>query len=771
MDCIPEKAASRKLIFSAKQIQLTSAFPTVNGKKRSWRFSARTETGQRLAGMTGVSVRDHFVSPDGLKLTREVWQGSDRRCVMLRCILRNDSGKDLPLEAVRILDCASLDLASVPAKDWRAFLDQASPMDGMPSAVRLGVLDDSYAMAVSGAVWDMADMEKTRKADPHEIAFNNFMIADAGEKTPVLCAGFVEFDRHYNDLNIGTDSSRTKFDHLTADAVFGCVLPAGTERATSYFLLTSADSFNEVQERYDDIAGKLANVVTMPLKQPPAIGCTWHFYGGNICEKTVLRELQAIRKRRIPLDVYLIDDFWEPCYGDWNAIPERFPHGMGYLADRIRAAGMIPGIWTGPFAVKEQSETAKTHDFFFRNESGEKIRFFGDYMIDPTAPGALEWITELFSRLHKDYGFCYFKLDKLDFCHSTWRGVKPVCHDRSVTPVEAYRRMIAAIRNAVGPESFICICGGHFGASIGLCNTQRSSGDTYGRWCFDINGQPLPIEEIRFKQTAARLHWRRIWYTNADGMEIRRRAEPQNAEKDFGLSVGLMTDDEAVLSSIKHYFTGGILMCGESLTDVTDDRLALYRHVIPSVNTRTSAADPFHPWAPTQFVTPIRCPDTGLGAWNTVSITNITPAPVSPVLKLNGDVLAGLNGKTFLLFELITGTFLGTVMRGRSVKLPQQPAHSGRIVRIIPADGRNSGDMVLLGSDLHYSGGMEIIVWKQQKDTVRGVLKTPWTQYPVVLTVLRGSEVRKFTLKPDTVDFTLSWDRGRPQKMTENSKK
>jgi len=755
MNCTPEKNASRKLNFTAKQIGLSSAFPAVNAEKRSWRFAARTEVDQRIAGMPGVSVRDTFHSPDGLRLTREVWRGADQRCVMLRCVLRNDSGKDLKLESIRVLDCASLNIASAPAKNLRAFLDQASPMDGMPSAVRLGELDDSYAMAVSGAVWDMADMEKAREADPCGIAFSNFMIADAGDKTPVLCAGFVEFDRHYNDMNIGTDPSRTKFDHLTADAVFNCILPAGTERATSYFLLTSANTFNEAQNLYDDIAGSLANVEVMPSKQPPAIGCTWHFYGGNICEKTVLNELKAIKKRCVPLDVYLIDDFWEPFYGDWNAIPELFPHGMGYIADKISEAGMIPGIWTGPFAVKEKSETAKTHDFFFKNEAGENVLFFGDYMIDPTAPGALEWITELYSRLHKDYGFCYFKLDKLDFCHSKWRGVKPVCHDRSVTLVEAYRRMIAAIRNAVGPDSFICICGGHYGASIGLGDTQRSSGDTYGRWNFDINGKPLPIEEIRFKQTAARLHWRRIWYTNADGMEIRRRPEAQNAKKDFGLSVGLMTDDEAVLSSVKHYFTGGILMCGESLADISDDRLALYRHVIPSVNARTIVADPFHPWAPTQFVTQIRYPNIGLGEWNTVSITNITADAVEPVLKLNGDVLAGLNGKNFLLFELITGTFLGSASRGKAVKLPSQPAHSGRIVKVIPADGIKPDDIVLLGTDLHYSGGLEIFYWNQEKNAVDGVLKTPWTQYPVTLTVLRGDTVRRFTLKPGTLDFTV----------------
>jgi len=45
----------------------------------------------------------------------------------------------------------------------------------------------------------------------------------------------------------------------------------------------------------------------------------------------------------------IVDDAWENMVGDWEP-NERLPSGMGGLAEAIRDAGCVPGIWVAPFA-------------------------------------------------------------------------------------------------------------------------------------------------------------------------------------------------------------------------------------------------------------------------------------------------------------------------------------------------------------------------------------------------------------------------------------
>jgi len=321
---------------------------------------------------------------------------------------------------------------------------------------------------------------------------------------------------------------------------------------------------------------------------------------------------------------------------------------------------------------------------------------------------------------------------------------------------------VETIRRAIGPDSFLCVCGGHYGASVGLADTQRNSGDTYGKWGYtNPKGLFVPVEEYRVKQTCGRLPLRRLWHTNADGMIVRLQ-EKSVSEKDYGLSVGILTDEEALMSSVVHYMNGGILMCGESLVQICEERLALYRHVIPSVNTISFAADPLNKWLPSKVVTHISPVCRSLPAWNTVSIINLGKEPVKPELILNETILDSLSAEKFLVYDNITGRYYGMFSRGGRIQLDEQPSHSGRIVKIIPAFRENSGDGIyLLGTDLHHSGGgVEIAEWKcEDGNAVHGRVETPWTQYPVRIAAIRIAEgkpdIRNIVLKPGEKEFSF----------------
>lgn len=760
--------ASLSFAFPGADISFGTPFATINGEPREWVFSFSTSSPRRLGGRDGVCRSETYLSDDGLfSVVREVWTACNGGLFSYRYIVRNLTDAPIALSSVRVVDAKrdDIDLAGASPTDYRAFLDQASCMTAIPSAVRLGVLDDDFRTAAKGIYWLRSEQEEMRASSPESLSFSNFCLLDGGaDDAAKLLVGFIELSRHYADMEISVVPGKRGFSSLTADAVFDCELPPHGERATQFVAVLSAATCRGALSAYDDLVGHLANIPETPPAPPPAVGCTWHYYGSFIDEKTVLDNLEAARRRAIPLDVYLIDDFWEPCYGDWHAVPDRFPHGMRFLADKIREAGMRPGIWSSPFAVKPSSETARLHDaMFLRDASGRKVDLWGDYMIDPTYPGALRWIEDLYRRLHQEDGFEYFKLDKSDFACLELRRQKAVCHDRSVTLVEAYRRAIAAVRAGVGPDSYICICGGHYGASLGLCDTQRCSADTYGRWYGGEPGEKVPLQELRLKQILGRLHYRRLFHTNPDGLELRYQ-EKNLDPRDFGLSVGHFTMDEALQSAALTYVTGGIVMCGESLVNIDDERLALYRHVIPALGAASHAIDFFHEGTPTQYVTRVqpRCAD--LAPWNTASVFNVTTEEQEACIRLSGDATEAIEAPHYLVFENTTGSFLGRHRSGGVVRLHGIPAHGVRIVKIIPVR-QAAPKAYLLGTDVHFSGGgVEIASWRENSEGVEGSLENLWRGYPVSLSfAFAGTagpvEVKTLVLSPGASRFRVASQR------------
>ena len=88
---------------------------------------------------------------------------------------------------------------------------------------------------------------------------------------------------------------------------------------------------------------------------------SWYNHYNNINEAIILEDLQALSKtenllklryidKKRPL-VFQIDDGWEKTVGEWEINTDRFPRGLAFIAERIEAAGFIPGLWLAPFLV------------------------------------------------------------------------------------------------------------------------------------------------------------------------------------------------------------------------------------------------------------------------------------------------------------------------------------------------------------------------------------------------------------------------------------
>ena len=118
-----------------------------------------------------------------------------------------------------------------------------------------------------------------------------------------------------------------------------------------------------------------------------------------------------------------IDQGWWDTVGAWKPSGTRFPHGIGEVLDRIKDAGMVPGLWLEPEVVGVQSPVARQLPAeTFLQRQGRLIVEHGRYHLDLRHPAAVKHLDEVVDFLAGDLGVGYLKLDyNISVCPGTDR--------------------------------------------------------------------------------------------------------------------------------------------------------------------------------------------------------------------------------------------------------------------------------------------------------------------------------------------------------------
>ena len=147
---------------------------------------------------------------------------------------------------------------------------------------------------------------------------------------------------------------------------------------------------------------------------------SWDYYRWTVTEDEVLANAEFIAKDPVlskHVKKIIVDDGWQYAYGEWEA-NSLFPHGMKYLANKIKKLGMQPGLWIAPVIVEPHARIAQLNpEMLAKGENGnptlcwECMRRSG-FLLDPTVEASRRFIRDTFERLLGD-GYTYFKLDFL----------------------------------------------------------------------------------------------------------------------------------------------------------------------------------------------------------------------------------------------------------------------------------------------------------------------------------------------------------------------
>lgn len=160
---------------------------------------------------------------------------------------------------------------------------------------------------------------------------------------------------------------------LTARSLYAqhfILMPKATISSGRLLLSLSPDPFSGL-EHFADTSGRLHNVKLNPIINGWS---TWSGYYSNVTEQDVLKQAKFIARELKPygMEWVQIDDGFQCAFGDWEGRSDRFPHGMKWLANEIRALGLKPGLWIAPYAISASTDVAKNHpDWLLHDVDGK----------------------------------------------------------------------------------------------------------------------------------------------------------------------------------------------------------------------------------------------------------------------------------------------------------------------------------------------------------------------------------------------------------------
>jgi len=225
---------------------------------------------------------------------------------------------------------------------------------------------------------------------------------------------------------------------------------------------------------------------------------SWYNRYTDIDEAGISRDLEALDAngnlinryylQRGKPAVFQVDDGWERAVGDWEPDPAKFPRGMGGIAARAEAKGLVPGLWLAPLLVTKGSAACRERpEWLLRDSRGRPVvagwnpNWDGKFhCLDLSIPGVGDYLEALFERVVEDWGYRYLKLD---FLYAAFlRGERA----RGGAAYEHYDRVIGRITSRLRDSRGLPVawlgCGAPLESSFRRFPLMRIGADTKEDW-------------------------------------------------------------------------------------------------------------------------------------------------------------------------------------------------------------------------------------------------------------------------------------------------
>ena len=223
-------------------------------------------------------------------------------------------------------------------------------------------------------------------------------------------------------MEVYNKDERVAFSGGLADREFG----HWTKKMQKEELFESPKAYLTVaKEDVDGISYRLTSSQWKNLERVPEVEkslpiifneycTTW----GNPSQENMLKIVDAIKGKGIQYCV--IDAGWHvkdgndwSDIGDWITNEKLFPKGLKYVADKIKEAGMLPGIWYEMEVVGKDSEVFKKPEYLLQRD-GYPLQTCFRRFLDLRKDIVQDYLEERVINQLEEWGFDYLKVDYND---------------------------------------------------------------------------------------------------------------------------------------------------------------------------------------------------------------------------------------------------------------------------------------------------------------------------------------------------------------------
>jgi hypothetical protein len=399
-----------------------------------------------------------------------------------------------------------------------------------------------------------------------------------------ISLGYIENRKGLGRIQIlKTDPDQLSF---VAESVFnpGFKLKPGQTASSDRFMINIAEDPYKSLEDYASIIGKINQARTNSIVNG---WCNWFYTFDKFNEDEIIHNAEFAARCLKPygLEYIQIDEGYQTWHGEWQG-NERFPHGLKWLATKIKSYGLKPGIWISPFVVSDTTAIFKQHpDWFLKNADGslKRVGPWPDentdwfkyespkrYGLDITHPGAEKWFTDLIDTIVNNWGF---EMIKIDFV--AW-SVLSAHHfyNPSYTPAQVYRKAFEIIRNTAGDQCHLLDCGPG-NVTAGLINSMRIEYDQNYGYGKDAWKQYFIGPSCSAGAAGKRYFYHNtVWVNDADHV-----------------CIDMLSLQQAQAAASLIALTGGNTMSGDRLQTLDVSKLEILKKIFPSTGVNAKPVD------------------------------------------------------------------------------------------------------------------------------------------------------------------------------------
>ncbi len=488
-----------------------------------------------------------------------------------------------------------------------------------------------------------------------------------------------------------------------------CELPAGQERTSDLFFISTHECPLAELERFASLAGEINQAKIWP---PRISWCTW--YAGwqrkqmaayrDGMERGIERtipEIQRLFASRGATTMRICDDFID--YGDWPNKTKTIPGGFDRLAHMIDRAGLTPGVWYAPYWAEADSRVLREHPEWFARDKDGQIWFETGWqpnsrdttkfaVFDTTRPEVVAYFEET-ARRWRERGFRYVSTD---FLH--WALEPDRFHDPTKTNAEILHAGMAAIRRGLGPDVFYRPINNPLGVAMGIANDTRISGDSHG----DNPTAYFRTGEVWFYN-------RRLWLNDPSAIVCARYGELRD-----------ITWNRMWMSWMA--LAGTVLTYGEVIEELPEQYVRMYQRIFPNLPV---AGRPLDIWQNEPYLLWGMAPGEADGPYELFGVFDLKgDAPGELELNLD-EISARCHGwdvrpRTVPADYLLWDFWTAKLVRSHGPTLTmEKPLKTCRVFALRP----NLGRPQLLGTSGHFSCGVvetKAVVWDAATGTLTG---------------------------------------------------